>query len=464
MKLYNIFRHAPYQPEIVDSEEVKRQYKYWRLRIFYSMYIGYAFFYFTRKSFVFAMPMLIQDLGFTKVDLGILGTILYVTYGISKFVSGYMSDRSNPRYFMGIGLVLTGIFNILFGFSSTVVFFAIFWGFNGWFQGWGWPPCARLLTHWYSQTERGKWWGIWSTSHNVGGALVPIFVAKIAELWGWRISMFVPGIWCILVGFYLMNRLRDTPQSLGLPSIEKYGNQAQPEEKIDNNARRESQESEENQERELSRRELLVEYVLSNKYIWALGFAYFFVYVIRTAINDWGQLFLYETKNFSLVAASTCIFSFEVGGFFGMLVAGWISDKFFKGNRGPANILFSLLTFFAIFALWITPHGSFVFATSMMFVIGFFIFGPQMLIGVAAAELSHKKAAGTATGFIGWFAYIGAAIAGGYPFAKLTQEFGWSIFFVALLVCAVCSVFLLLPLWTPRKKTPKLGETSAVTN
>lgn len=201
MKIFDLFKPAPYREEIPDSNEVKSLYKYWRMRIFYGMYIGYIFYYFTRKSFTFAMPSLMADLGFDKSDLGILASILSITYGISKFLSGILADRANPRYFMAIGLILTGMFNILFGFTSSLALFALFWGLNGWFQGWGWPPCARLLTHWYSQSERGTWWGFWNTSHSVGGALIPLIAAFCAEYWGWRSAMFVPGMLCILIGF-----------------------------------------------------------------------------------------------------------------------------------------------------------------------------------------------------------------------------------------------------------------------
>lgn len=147
MSVSNLFKPAPHIPEIQDSDEVRAQYKYWRWRIFYGMYIGYIFYYFARKSFTFAMPALMQDLGFQISELGILSSILAVTYGASKFLSGIWADRSNPRYFMAAGLILTGVCNILFGMSSSIAFFAVFWGLNGWFQGWGWPPCARLLTH-----------------------------------------------------------------------------------------------------------------------------------------------------------------------------------------------------------------------------------------------------------------------------------------------------------------------------
>ena len=155
-KLLSFLEPAPHIPEIEDPEVVKADYKYWRIRILYSMFIGYALYYFTRKSFTFAMPGLIQDLGFDKTQLGILGSVLSITYGISKFGSGVLVDRTNPRYMMAIGLMLTGVFNICFGFSSSILFFAIFWGLNGLFQGFGAPPCAVFLTRWYSHSERGS--------------------------------------------------------------------------------------------------------------------------------------------------------------------------------------------------------------------------------------------------------------------------------------------------------------------
>ncbi len=438
MNLLNMLKPAPYVEEIQDAGEVKKKYKYWRMRIFIGMYIGYIFYYFTRNTFTFATPALMQDLGFNKADLGILGSILSIAYGMSKFLSGILADRSNPRFFMAAGLILTGVCNFLFGMSSSIFFFAVFWGLNGWFQGWGWPPCARLLTHWYSQKERGRWWGMWNTSHSVGGALIPIIAAFCAQYWGWRYAMYIPGSMCIAVGCLLIYRLRDTPQSLGLPSIEKfkddYPSVCHEEEK------------------EISIKQILFEHVLNNKYIWILAISYFFVYIIRTAINAWSVLYLVETKGYSLLAAGGCIFWFEAGGVCGSLVAGWASDKIFSGRRGPVNVLFSAGVVGALLAFWLLPYRLPAIDFALMFVIGFLVFGPQMLIGMAAAELSHKKAAGTATGFTGWIAYLGAACAG-YPLGKMAQEWGWYGFFLTLCVCGGCAALLILPLWNVRARS-----------
>ncbi len=425
-----------------DQQQVKDGYKYWRWRVFYGMFIGYVFYYFTRKSFTFAMPVLMEEMGMQISDLGILSSILSITYGMSKFLSGMLSDRSNPRYFMATGLILTGVFNICFGMTSSIVFFAVFWGLNGIFQGWGWPPCARLLTHWYSQKERGTWWGLASTSHSVGGALIPFIAAYCAQTWGWRFAMYVPGVMCILVGFYIMNRLRDTPRSLGLPTIEKFKNdypaaKAQVDE-------------------EISTKDMLFKHVLSNKFIWILATSYFFVYIIRQAVNDFGALFLIQTKGYSMMAASGSIFWFELGGILGTLAAGWGSDKIFKGRRAPINVIFAVGVTLAIAALYLSPPGSLMLDYTLMFAIGFLIFGPQMLIGMAAVELSHKKAAGTSNGFVGWIAYLGAATAG-YPISKVAEVWGWGGFFVALGLCGAVTVALLAPLWKI-KSNPKFVE------
>ncbi|WP_139414924.1 MFS transporter [Chlamydia abortus] len=450
MNIWTKFFQPPkHIKELDDPELVKKQYKYWRIRIFYSMFIGYVFYYFTRKSFTFAMPTLMTDLGFDKAQLGIIGSTLYISYGVSKFVSGVISDQSNPRYFMALGLIVTGFTNIFFGISSSILLFALWWGLNGWFQGWGWPPCARLLTHWYSKSERGTWWSVWSTSHNIGGALIPILTGFAIDCCGWRGAMFIPGILCILMGLVLINRLRDTPQSLGLPSIEKF------------RKKQESQKHEETTvdileeeaEKELSTREILFTYVLKNKWIWLLSFASFFIYVVRMAVNDWSALFLIETKRYVAVKANFCVSLFEIGGLFGMLIAGWLSDKISKGKRGPMNVVFSLGLLFSILGMWYSRNQDMWWLDgSLLFVIGFFLFGPQMMIGLAAAELSHKKAAGTASGFAGWFAYFGAAFAG-YPLGKIAQDWGWRGFFIALLGCALIALVLFLPTWNASERS-----------
>ena len=442
--LLRLLAPAPHKPQIRDQAQVEEKFRFWRLRVFYSIYIGYVFYYLTRKCLAFAMPSLMVDLGYDKAQLGILTTTLAFSYGISKFCCGIIADQSNPRFFMGLGLMATGLFSILFGLSSSLLFFILFWALNGLVQGCGWPSSTRLLTHWYSKSERGRWWSMFASSQNVGGALSPLIAAFCAQQFGWRVSMIVPGTIAIFGGLFLMNRLCDTPQSLGLPPIEEFRNDY-------------GEGVPKQQEQELTTKQILFEYVLNNPYLWILGISYFFVYLVRQALSDWSVLYLVETKGYSQLGAGAVLFWFEVGGVLGGLIAGWASDVLWSGNRGPVNVLFCLLNVGAIWAFKSNPLPSPFVDSLLVFAMGFLLFGPLILIGIAGAELTHKKAAATATGFIGWISYLGAATAG-YPLGCVTQRFGWEGFFIALTVSIFVTALILLPLWnvgSQTKKAPK---------
>jgi MFS transporter, OPA family, sugar phosphate sensor protein UhpC len=454
MKSFLTKKGLSFVEKITNPVEVKRQYRYWRIRILYNMYFGYAVFYFTRKSFTFVAPVLIAHHLLTSTTFGLLNTLFYFCYGGSKFLSGVISDRVNARYFMSCGLIVTGVANILFGLSSHLLLFFIFWMINAIFQGWGWPPCAKLLTHWYPKAQRGRWWSLWNTCHNVGGALIPLLVAFLLLKFGhWYWGMIIPGVIGVIMGLLLMLGLRDVPSSLGLPELVE-----------------DIKTEEDTHDKSLTTYEFLKKYVFSNRYIWLLAFAYVLVYIIRTAINDWGSIYLnnmvyntggmisprpdsmvyfYETiRHMSVmpVRADDTMSFFEVGGFIGSLAAGWLSDLFFRGRRGQTNVLFTAGVIVPIFALWFLSGSSFLWHAVSIFFIGFFIFGPQMLIGVAAAELSHKKAAGAATGFVGLFGYLGAALTG-LPMSFLYNNYGWNGFFEVLIVCAVLALCLLAFMW-----------------
>jgi OPA family sugar phosphate sensor protein UhpC-like MFS transporter len=415
------------------TDDIKQRYRYWRIRTLYGMFTGYVVFYFTRKSFTFVMPSMISDMHMSMVQVGLISSLFYIIYGISKFVNGMISDRSSPRYFMAIGLFATGVVNIFFGFSSSLWMLTVFWMINAFFQGWGWPPCARLLTHWYSIKERGRWWAVWNTSHNVGGALIPLIVAGALAYFGsWRMGMIIPGVIAIVVSFFVFNRLRDIPQKQGLPRIETFRQDYPP-----GHTQGEQQET--------PMWTILSRYIFKNHYIWLLVASYILIYIIRTALNDWGAVYLHQ-KGASLVESNAVMSCFEIGGFFGSLFAGWCSDLLFQGRRGPVNVLYALGIVFSIVAFWKIPGASVWLHSAAVFMIGFLVFGPQMLIGMAAAELSHRDAAGTSTGFLGLFGYLGAALSGA-PIGYIIQRFTWQGFFVTTMVCSLLSILFLLPLW-----------------
>ncbi len=442
MNILQLIRPAPFIPQIEGEEAIGKAYSYWRGRIFSGIYIGYVFFIFSRKSMIFAFPAIMTEMGFLKSQVGMLSSILSIMYGASKFLSGMVADRSNPRFFMSLGLIFTALSTLLFSFSSSLIFLGLFCAINGFFQGWGWPPCARQLTHWFSQKERGTWWGLWNTATTLGTAVIALLTVNLYTQFGWRAAVLVPSFLCIGAAFLVMKLLCDTPQSVGLPPIEVY----------------KKEEPTRAKEQELGVKEILFKYVLTNRYLWVLAFAYFCIYLIRAAITDWGMIYLIETKGYKAAVASACIVSVEVGGFCGSIAAGWISDQIFKGKRGPVTILFSLGILIPLTYFWFSPAVPFPIEIGFFTLAGFLVYGPQMVIGMHAAELAHKKASATASGFTGTFAYAGAAVAG-YPLGRLTEIFGWQAFFTALIIAAAAAVLLLSPLWSvQRREEPAIAS------
>ncbi len=436
---FGIFRPAPYLPEMQDADVVAKTYRSWRIRTLYSMFIGYALYYFTRKSFTMAMPGIIADLGYSKAELGILASIFAISYGFSKFFSGILSDKSSPRYFMAFGLIITGLINILFGMSSSLIVFAVLWGLNAWFQGFGWPACSRMLVDWYSKSERGSWWSTWNVCHNVGAFSIAIVAGFSVQHFGWRAGMYVPGLITIAGGLFLINRLRDCPQACGLPPIDVYRNDIVPDHGSDDHVPTQTT------------WQILINSVFTNKYLWLLAAAYFFVYFARTAMVDWTPMYLIETRGYSIMGANSVATMFELGGFFGNLAAGWASDYFFAAKRGPVNVIFCVGSIIGIILFSMVPIGAGLEESACLALCGFMIFGPQMLIGMAAVELAHKNAIATSSGFVCCISYLGAACAG-YPLGKIIQELGWNGHFAAMIGATLLALLFLIPLWSVKER------------
>lgn len=432
------------------SDSCTKVFAYWRARTMYSIIIGYASFYLIRQNFSLAIPAICSDLGYSKSDIGIVITIGAVIYGLGKCFFGVIGDRRSARNIMVSGLLLSALMNICLGFSSLIPAFAVFWALNNCFQSMGWPPCAKLLTHWFSPVEIGTRWALWNTSQQIGSASVAILAPILLVHFGWRYIFFIPGIIALGLAAFLFNRLRDTPESLKLPSVEKMTGFA---------SAAESSKKWENEEVNLTYLETL-KMALSNKFVWCVGFANFFVYICRMTIFYWGPTLLLESKGSSLTGAGMQMAVFDIAGMFGGIVAGLASDKIFKGRRGPVSALGTLLLAFTVCCLWMTPAESHVVSTICMILIGFLVTGPQILVGVAASDFTSKKAAGTASGFTGTLGYAGTALAG-WGIGYVADHLGWNSVFICAIISALCSSFLFSLTWNIKPKIIEEAEKEA---
>ncbi len=426
--------------EPLPDEKVDSAYRRLRLQVFLGIFIGYAGYYLVRKNFSLAMPYLVEE-GYSKTDLGLALSGVAIAYGLSKFIMGSVSDRSNARVFMALGLFCSSLVMIFMGTvpfatSSVTVMFSLLL-LNGWFQGMGWPPSGRVMVHWFSLGERGTKMAIWNVAHNIGGGMVgPIAILAMALFADWHAILYVHGFFAMAIAAFILLMVRDTPQSMGLCSIEKYHNDYP-----------KAYDYSEAQEKELSARAIFLEHVLNNRLLWTIAFANAFVYLVRYGVLDWAPTYLAEAKAFSFADSGWAYAFYEFAGIPGTLLCGWMSDTVFKGRREPASILFLLLTLVCVLVYWKNPVGNPNVDIAMLIGIGFFVYGPIMLIGVHALDLAPKKAAGTAAGFTGLFGYVGGAVAANVVIGMVVDAAGWDAGFTLIATSCALAIVLIAIAW-----------------
>lgn len=382
---------APIKP--LPANQIDRQYKIQKIKIFLGIFIGYGAAYLVRNNISMAIPHLVKEGIYNETQLGLLMTAISLAYGISKFVMGNLSDRSNPRYFLALGLLIPTLIAYVLGCTtwaySNLTILMCLMILIGWFQGMTYPPCVRVLAHWYTVKERSFTMTIWNLSHNIGGSLVgPL--ATLGMLWfgTWKGLFTLPAIIVSAVTVLVIWLVRDTPQSLGLPSIEEYHGQTSSA----------TTAGAFKAERELSSKEIFINHILKNKAIWFLAVANIFVYFVRYGILNWAPLYLQEVKGFDFKGQGIAYFIYEFSGIFSILLCGYLSSHYFKSRRVPVILVSMLLVTFAVLGYWLNPPGHIMIDNILLASIGFLIYGPVVFIGMQAVDVVDKKAVGTATG------------------------------------------------------------------
>ena len=546
--------------------QTQKKFKAWQWRTIIATMIGYAFFYFVRKNFSFAMPGLSAEYGISNTSFGIVMTIVGLVYGFSRYFNGILADRMNARYHMSIGLALCALASLAFGFiphllgieigdapHALIVAFAILLVLNNIFQGSGFPPCARLLSHWIPPQELATKQSIWNTSHSIGASILAILcgfimahmgtdlsnsqkevdkitnnyvttlfkddVKKSNEMVGkvvkvhapeiledggcvvnvdcilredkkdttftyhfskenflavkdakgannkevakecnisveqakatqaiitrtehtgaWKWAFWIPGLIALFGALCLFAALRDTPKSVGLPELESSKTSL---DNDDNNP--------------AARRAYVRKMVYKNPIVWALSIANFFVYVVRFSVLDWGPKFLTEACNMTFEQAAAAVGAFEIMAIVGTLVAGWITDKFFDGRAHRTCMWCMVGAGIAMGAFYMFYlHPGMVPGWALIGVLamaGFFIYGPQALVGIAVTNQATKKAAGTANGLVGIFGYLSTAVSG-IGIGWLADNYGWNYVFVSVIAMAIVGTAIFLAIWGAKR-------------
>jgi len=419
------------------------------LKAFLAATIGYSLYYICRLSLSVVKGPLIGEGLFTEFELGLIGSALFYSYAIGKLVNGFLADRVNVRKFATWGLLVSAIINLALGFHTGFYFFFILWLVNGWVQSIGAPAFIIGMTRWFSEKERGTYYGFWSASHNIGEGMTFVLTAIVVSSLGWRQGWFLSAALGFLGVLIIWFFFRENPAFCApCPKLDADAEVKPPD--VHNAHSR----------------------LLRNPMVWLISLASMFMYVSRYSVNSWGIFFLEKSKDYSIEQASMIVSVASIFGVAGTVTSGWLSDKFFNGDRAVPTVLAGALNAFSLALFVLTPHFV-ILDVGCMVVFGVTI-GALIcyLGGLMAVDIADKGATGAALGIVGMASYAGAGsqdVISGYligankSIVDGASQYNFLPMGIFWITCASLSVLMSVIAWRLQRRKRRYGEKPVLT-
>ena len=425
-----------------DPEEVRNKLRYWRKRVFISLWIAYASFYLCRVNISIAIPGILEEYNITKTAMGAVLTALFFAYAVGQFINGQLGDKFGARKLLTFGAIVSAILNLIFAVLPGIVsLMALVWGLNGYFQSMGWSPSTKTIANWFPLKMRGKITGLFGSCYQFGNAASWALAGFVVGMFGWRFAFVVPPIVFIIVAIQWYINGRNAPEELGLPTVEECHDGVM--------------EQKDCQKDEHLGFKYTINTVLSNPRIWMVGFSLFGLNIIRYGFMDWAPTYMFEIEKATISTAAYKALAIPLAGSLGALFAGWASDKFFKSRRAPIMVIM-LAGLMGLTILYPQlKHFHWIWSLLCLIAIGFTIYGPHVMIcATIPMDYASRKATASAAGFIDGFGYFGAALTGVIS-GFLIDNYGWNAAFYFWVVGVFMAIVLMAFQWN---YLPQKGE------
>ena len=363
----------------------------WQIRIFTVSWIAYAAIYFGRVNLAVALPAIQESFGWSKSQLGLIGTLFFWVYGIGQLINGYMGDRVSARKYVFIGLIITALTNILFGFASALIVMIILWAINGYFQSMLWGPIVKTLSYWFSHESRSRTAIAISTSMVAGYLLAWGLAGKILTVSSWQWAFRVPGISILAYSAVWLLFFRNHPRDVNLksPNSEHRGGDAE--------------------KSSSAKMPLLI--VFRKTRIWYVVIACLAQGVVKDGIGLWGPTFLMETHHLDLSSTVSLILFIPISNFGGMMLAGWLNKLLNNQEKTTTAIMFSVGIIMILGLIFLGDTSK---ATSILFLSlsSAMMYGSNtLLLGVIPLTYAKFGKVSSVAGFLDFTSYLAAGAA-----------------------------------------------------
>jgi OPA family sugar phosphate sensor protein UhpC-like MFS transporter len=400
------------------------------VNIFLVLFVGYCSYTIARRAVVIVTRDLQNTYSLNNSNIGAINSTFSIAYGISKFFAGIATDYFSSNTLFAGGLFFAGLTNLFFPMFSSLYGFCFLWFINGLAQGCGWPSLSKIMLNAFPKNIRGSVWGLLTMGGNVGQSMSPLLLSYVYFKYGWQYAFFMPGIWAATFAIvaYIILITSNSNNSNNNAVMEPKESKKSPKKKIENTTI-------------TTTTTTFTQGVLLNINFWILIIADILIYFILKAFSDWSIKLLKEDRGFGSMVSSTCLSAYESGGVVGTLFTGIISD-YLHSRRNLTSFFYVLILFPSILALYLLgKDASSITISIVLFSLGFSVYGPKTMCGLAVREMCDEKFAGTAGGLLGLAGQLGAAIAG-YPLGLLADNYGWNSFYILLLSSSIIVILL----------------------
>jgi MFS transporter, OPA family, glycerol-3-phosphate transporter len=394
----------------------------------------YLFYYTGRQTFGFAIPGIQAELGLDKQTLGWISAAMLWAYAVGQMINGNLGDTFGGRRMMCLGALTSFALNWLTSFGVGFKSLAAAWGLNGLAQSMGWAPGSRLVSNWFGAHERGRAFGLYVLAAGLSSVLsfaTSLLVLDVLQL-DWRWIFRLPVILMLLGGLIVWWIARDRPSDAGFSD---------------------SHEDEKVRVTEASQETAWQRYgmALKNGRLLLAGLAIGFQNTVRYGLLIWVPVYFLGEDFKADPLGKWISIALPIGMALGAVTSGWISDRFCDSRRSGVIASFMLLAAVAALAMYLLPAGHRL-GVPVLFLAGFFAYGPQSAFWALAPDLLGRERAGTAVGVMNFFAYAMAGLGEPFigwmiqhnPFASTPGVESVALVFPLVAVAALCSALLAL--------------------